>query len=237
MGLTYNTFTTSVANFLVLPVADPNFVLALPNIIDEAEQRIYRELDLLATIVRDTGPVVAGNRNFNLPTNTGTFVVVENINIITPAGTTDPDLGTRNPVLPSTKELCDMLFPNSTSSSVPQYFGMVTQGSLVFAPWPDAAYTVEVVGTQRPAPLSAGNQTTFLSVNLPDLLLNAALVMGAGYLKNFGAAVDDPQSGLSWEALYKKSFDSANVEEIRKKFGSQGWSSKQPDPIATPPRT
>lgn len=51
MALTYNQFTTDLANFIVVPVNDPAFVIALPNIIDDAEQRLYRELDLLSTLV------------------------------------------------------------------------------------------------------------------------------------------------------------------------------------------
>ena len=238
MSLTYNTFTTALANFLVLPVTDPNFVAAIPNIIDDAEQRIYRDLDLLNTIVRDASAAfTSGNRNFSLPSSQGTFVVLENINVITPSGTPNPDAGTRNPLLPASKEMLDVMYPSATPGGVPQYFGMITQSTIVVGPWPDAAYQVEVVGTMRPAPLSSANQTTLLSQYLPDLFLDAALVMGAGYLKNFGAATDDPNSGMSWESKYQLALKSAAIEEARKKFTTEGWSSKEPAPTATPPRT
>lgn len=238
-GLTYNTFTTALANFMVVPVGDSSFVSALPNIIDDAEQRIYRDLDLLVTVTRDySTALTAGNRNFTFPTpSPGIFVVVETINVVTPAGTTNPDLGTRNALVPATKEFLDMVYPSSSGSGLPQYFGMVTQTSIVVGPWPDDTYQVEVVGTVRPAPLSSTNTTTFLSVNLPDLFLNAALVMGAGYLKNYGAAVDDPKMAMTWESRYQSALQSARTEENRKKFASQGWSSKEPAPLATPPRT
>lgn len=238
--LTYATFTASLANFLVIPITQPEFISAVSNIIDDAEQRIYRELDLLNTVYRDSsGVLTAGNRNFTEPTSgtNGPFVVTDNFNVISPAGTTNPDLGTRNPLLPSTKEMLDFLYPNATGSGIPQYFAPINQNMFVVGPWPDANYTVEVVGTQRPAPLSASNTTTLLSTYFPDLFLNAALAMGCGYLKDFGAATDDPQSGMSWEKKYKTQMTSAVVEEMRKRFGSEGWSSKQPDPIATPPRT
>lgn len=238
MSLTYNTFTTSLANFLVIPVADPNFVAALPNIIDDAEQRIYRELDLLNTVTRDaSAALTGGNRNFSLPTSIGTFVVVDEINVISPAGTADPDAGTRNPLLPASKEMLDVMYPSATPGALPQYFGMITQSSIIVGPWPDGNYQVEVVGTQRPAPLSSTNQTTLLSVYLPDVFLNAALEMGAAYLKDFGAATDDPKSGMTWGAKYLAALKSAQIEEARKKFTTEGWSSKEPAPTATPPRT
>lgn len=237
-GLTYNTFTTQLANFLVVPVTQPEFVTALPMIIDGAEQWCYRDLDFLQTTETDaSAALTAGGRQFSLPTSDGTFVVVEEINVISPAGTTDPEQGTRNPLLPATKEMLDTLYPSVTGSSVPQFFGMVKQGTIIVGPWPDAAYQVEVVGTIRPAALSASNPTTFLATNLPDLFFAAAMVWGAGYLKDFGAAADDPKLAVTWQGIYDKSKMSAEIEEARKKFTSQGWSSKEPAPLATPPRT
>ena len=109
MALTYNQFTTDLANFIVVPVTDAAFVLALPNIIDDAEQRLYRELDLLSTRVTATGALTANDRRFSLPTSNGTFVVTEQFNAITPYTTTDPDLGTRNPLTPCSKEVLDVL--------------------------------------------------------------------------------------------------------------------------------
>lgn len=238
--LTYTTFTTSLANFLVIPVSDPNYIIALPNIIDDAEQKIYRDLQLQNTIYRDSSvALVAGNRNFaeaSSGTN-GPFVVTQQLNVISPAGTTNPDLGTRNPLLPCAKEMLDVLYPSSTGSGIPQYFAPITQNSFVVGPWPDAAYTVEVVGTQRPAPLSVTNATTLLSVYLPDVFLNAALVVSAGYQLNFSAASDNPQAGVNWLSEYNRGLKSAQTEEFMKRFNAEGWSSAPPSPMATPPRT
>lgn len=237
MALTYNSFTTSLANMIVVPVSDPNYAIALPNIIDDAEQRLYRELDLLSTVTRDTGLLTSGDRNFTLPSNNGRFVVIEQMNVITPSTTTDPDLGTRNAMLPTSKEYLDMVYPSVTGSGVPNLMAPISDQDWIVGPWPGAAYTVEVVGTIRPAPLSASNQTTFLTLYLPDVFLAAALVMSAGYQKNFTSMGDDPKAAVTWESHVAILLESAKVEEIRKKFGSQGWSSKSPDPIATPPRT
>ena len=236
MSLTYNTFVTSLANMIVVSPTDVGFITALPNIIDDAEQRLYRELDLLSTITRDTAPLVANNRNFTLPQNNGRFVVVEQMNAISPPGQTNPELGTRIPMLPVSKEYLDAVYSSGALVAVPTYFAPISDQAWVVGPWPDAAYTVEVVGTIRPAPLSLANQNTFLSNYLPDVFLAAALVMSAGYQMNFSAAGDNPQAGVTWETHVKTLLDSAKVEEIRKKFGSQGWTSKSPDPIATPPR-
>lgn len=234
MSFTYAQFKTDLANMLVVPEDDPGYVQALPRIIDDAEQRLYRDLDLLSTVVRATGALTINNRNFNLPTTAGTFVVVEQMNVITPAGTTNPDLGTRVPMLPVSKEYLDAVFPSVAGAGVPSLFAPISQENWIVGAWPSAAYTVEVVGTIRPAPLSEANTSTLLSNYLPDVFFAAALVFSAGYQLNFSAGADNPAAGMSWETHVKVLIDSAKVEEIRKKFGSQGWSSKSPDPIATP---
>lgn len=241
MSLTYATFTSQVANFLVIPLGDPNLTQAMPSIIDFAEQQTYKDLDLLNTVFRDSSiAFTAGNRNYTetaTVSGNGPFLVTQELNVITPAGTTNPELGTRNALLPATKEMLDFLYPSATGSGVPAYYAPINQGTFIVGPWPDQAYTVEAVGTVRPAPLSASNTTTLLSTYFPDLFLNAALIYGAAFLKDFGAATDDPKSGMTWNSLYDKSLKSAQSEESLKKFQGQGWSAFSTSPAVSPPRT
>lgn len=233
MSLTYSTFVTSLAGMWPISPADTNYVAALPNIIDDAEQRVYRELDLLTTIVRDsTGTLTANSRNFTFPQH---FVVSEAVNVYTPVSTTT----NRYQLVPTSREFLDAVWPNEAAAStpsVPQYYAMITDQTIIVGPPPDAAYTVEVIGTVRPAPLSASNTTTYLTTYLPDVFLAASLVFSYGYMKDFGAVTDDPNAPGSWEAHYQKLIASANTEENRKKYASQAWTSKNPAPLATPPR-
>jgi hypothetical protein len=241
MSFTYSTFTAALANWLTVPVTDPAFADAMPQIIQDGEQRCYRDVDLLQTITRNSSlALTAGNRNFTYPSPSAegnVFVVIENLNVITPAGTVDPEAGTRVPLLPASKELLDALFPSATGSGVPQYFAPVQQTGCIVGPWPDAAYTIEAVGTIRPLALSSTNQTTFLSVNLPDLLFKACMIEGCGYQQNFSTGGDNPQSAITWKAEYEAALKSALTEEWRKKFSAEAWSEKSPTPLATPPRT
>lgn len=236
MALNYNSFVTDLANLIAVPATDPGYITALPNIIDDAEQRVYRELDLLSTVVTATGLLTTGNRRLTLPTTNGRFVVVEQMNTITPAGTTDPELGTRVPMMPVSKEYLDAVWPSSAGEGVPNLFAPISDQNWIVGCWPDAGYTVEVVGTIRPAPLSVSNQNTFLTDYLPDVFMAAALVFSAGYQQNFSAMGDNPQAGVTWETHVKPLIESAKGEELRKKFQSNAWSSKAPSPIATPPR-
>lgn len=232
MSYNYSQYVANLANMLVIPVTDPNYQAVLPTIIDDAEQRIYRELDLLATIVRDTsGSLTPNSRNFTFPQH---FVVCESLNVFTPSGTQT----NRNIVIPTSREWMDATYGSGAASgspSIPRYYAMITDQQIIVGPSPDSSYIMEVVGTIRPTPLSPTNTTTWLTLYLPDLFFAESVMFGYFYLKDSGAATDDPQSTISWAAHYKDLWVSANIEEQRKKYASQAWTAKQPTE-ATPPR-
>lgn len=225
MSLTYSTYVSALTTMMVTSATNPAFVAILPNIIDYAEQRCYRELDLLSTVTTDaSGRLTVGSRSFTLSTATATFITVQEINVVTPSGYA-PDAGTRNALLAVSKEFLNQVYNSSTGSSVPLFFAMLNNTTILVGPWPDQGYTVEVVGTIRPAPLSASNTTTFLSTYLPDLFLAASMIFASGYQKNFGAQADDPKMAMSWEDQYGRLLASANAEEMRRKWAGPGWTS------------
>ena len=233
MSYNYTQYVTFLSNTLVVPSSDANFQSELPIIIDIAEQECYRELQLLDTIVRDSSATLTANsRNFTFPQH---FVVSESINVFTPviANTT------RTQMIPTTREFIDAVYGNeasATSPSVPHYYAMITDQTIIVGPPPDAAYTLEVIGTIRPAPLSSTNTATYLTQYLPDLFFAASMVVGAGYLNNFGAGSDNPQLAVSWKGVFDALLASANKEEEQKRYAAQAWSSKPPTSLATPPR-
>lgn len=234
--MNYTEYVAALSNLLVVEASDADFVDILPRIIDYAEQRMYRELDLLNTVTRSTGTLSVGTRNFTLPQSNGRFVVTNGINVITPSSVTIPDEGTRNPLTPASLDIVDRLWPSVTGASVPTMYAMLTDQVIVVGPAPDQGYTVEVKGTIRPNALSASNPTTYLTLYLPDAFLACSMVGGAAWQKNFGAQADDPKMAMSWETQYQALFASANVEEQRKRYSAGGWASLSPTPIATPTR-
>ena len=224
MSYTYSSFVAALAVEMVVSATDADLVSALPQIIDDAEQRCYRELDLLGTIVRDTtGVTVANSRNFALPTSLGRFVVVEGVNVI--------PSGTRIPLVAMSREAMDMFWPSelaATSAVYPTSYAMLTDQTILLGPPPGSIQQMEIIGTIRPNALSASNTTSFLSLYLSDLFFSAAMVSAAGYMKNYGAQADEPKMAVSWEQMFQTRLQSANREEARKKYGSSSWTSKAP---------
>jgi hypothetical protein len=232
-GYSYTTYVTQLATLAVVDPTDVNFQQNLPSAIDSAELTIMQDLDLLSTVSPLTGFTLTANlRSFTFPITQ--FITLQDVNVITPAGTTNPDLGTRNPCFPTSKEELDFSYPSVAGATVPSRFAMVSQNQISFGPWPDQAYSLELVGTVRPASLSAANPNTFIATYLPDLFMAASMIYIAGYQRDFGRQSDDPQMAVSWQSFYDRRKGSAMNEEVRKKFWSNGWTSRSVAPTATP---
>ena len=148
-------------------------------------------MTIFTSIATTAYGLTVGSRQIAVPA--GTFVVPEQINVITPYGTSGPDTGVRNPLLPCTKEFLDQVYNNSQARGLPQYFCPFDDYTFLVGPYPDQSYMCEIIGTYRPNSLSATNTSTFISLYLPDLMIMASMVYISGYQRNFGRANDDPQ--------------------------------------------
>lgn len=220
------------------PFANTDANNILPSMIEYAELRMYREYDFISTITTNTGTLTSGNRNYAIPAS---FVVLQSANVITPVGKNPDDSGsTRNPVQRTSIEFINATYPSTDITGLPVYYApnqtMLTTNpnptTLAMVPSPNAAYSVELLGTQRPTPLSSTNTTTFLTLNLPDVFKAASMVYGVGFQRDFGAQSGDPQMGVTWEAQYNVLKEGSMTEELRKKAQSQAWEPYNPSPLA-----
>lgn len=233
--MNFVTFVLRLAEGAGIDQTDADFTTLVPAAIDFAEQRIYREMNLLDTVIRDSSATLTANvRTFNLPTDMGRFVAINGINVISPSTQTTPDLGTRNQLTLASRDSIDAIWPSSAGATVPSYYAMITDQQIVVGPAPDAAYTVEVIGTIRPAPLSASNPTTYLTLYLPDLFLAAGAVFVSGFIQNGASGPPAAAMTPGLEAEYTKLIGSANIEEERKRFGSGAWGFTQPATATLP---
>lgn len=237
-NLNYSQWVTNLANLCIVSSNDTNFQSILGACVDYAEQRIYREMDLQRTQITDaTASLSSGNREFTLSTAIGTFITVDNANVITPV-TAGASNGTRNQLTPVSRDFIDLVYPSGQAvTGVPQYYAMASDTEMLLGPAPDAAYVIETIGEQRPTPLSSANSSTYLTQYIPDVFMAASMVFMTGYLKDFGSGTDDPKMAQSWENQYQTLVQSAQVEQLRAAFKSAAWTSQSPNPVATPPRS
>ena len=176
-GLSYNgatagtnSYVQQIATMAVVEPTNSDYLIILPQMITYAENRLYRDLDFLFTSIATTAyGLSVGSRTITVPA--GIFVVPEQINLITPSGTSNPNVGNRVPLLPTTKEFLDAVYGSGNSTGQPQYFCPFGDFTFLVGPYPDNNYTCELIGTYRPDSLSATNTTTFISLYLPDLFI------------------------------------------------------------------
>ena len=232
--------TTTVA--AVVQSVNAPFNTLLPSFLDYAENRIQRDLDLWPALTSNTYALTIGNNLLSIPT--GDFVAVQTISVNVS--------GQNIPLWPASKEFLQTVYGNPSATAQPQYFapyggdaatGGATSNNFIVGPYPNAAYNVSVTGTTRLPSLGYNNTTplantatTFISTWLPDLLLQASMIMASQYQRNFGPASNDPAMGPTYEAQYQNLLKGAIVEEARKRFAAPGWTPNGPTPIATPSR-
>lgn len=240
----YAQLLSDVASTIVVEADNAPFLAILPEWILAAEGRIVRELNLMAANVRDgTASTTAGNRNFNLPTGIGTFLIVTDVNVITPASTA-PDSGTRVRLTPASLSVLDWTYPSSTGAGVPQQWAYVTQDTytsptqnqIIFGPWPDASYRVECVGVIQPPGLTSTNTTTWVSVNLYDVLFKAVMIEATAWQQNFSPGADNPGMAVNWRSAYAEAVSSAATWQARARFAGVSWTASPVEPTAVPQR-
>jgi len=243
-ALTYNSYVTQIATMAVVNTTtsgsltvftDTAMQNALPQMLNYAELRIQRDLDLLPLQTTNTTySLSTGNNTLSLLTSD--FVTLQNI-ILT---------GTGQPLLPVTKEWLQNVCGVGSTQGSPAYFapyggdtsGGNTNQYFIVGPIPDQAYAVTLVGTIRMPTLytttGSGTNTTFISTYLPDMLIMASMIYVSAYQRNWGRQSDDPQMAQSYEGQYQALLKGAMVEEYRKRFEAYAWSSESVSPVATP---
>jgi hypothetical protein len=251
-ALTYNGYITQIATMAVVETqtvsgvvsgVDDAFNTLVPQMLNYAELRIQRDLDLLPSVTeKSTYSLTLGSNALRI--STSDFVTIDTLRVM--AGTS------KIPILPVSKEYLQNIYGDPSYVGLPVFFAMIggdaaTGGALynniVFGPYPDQPYPLSITGTQRLPTLyqfantaNAATKTTFISTYLPDLLIMASLIYISAYQRNFGRMSDDPAMAQSYEGQYQVLKQSAIQEEYRKKFAASAWSSLSTSPAATPTR-
>jgi hypothetical protein len=249
--LTYNGYVSQIATMAVLNTTtssgvvvgvDAEFNTLIPQMLNYAELRIQRDVDLLPSQTTNTYTLTLDSNLIQIPVDD--FVTIQTVQLVN--GTV------RTPLLPVSKEYLQNTFNDSSYTAPPTYFAMYggdlasggnTSMNILFGPYSNSTYSILVNGTQRLPSLykfatqaQAGTATTFISAYLPDLLVQASMIYISQFQRNFGAASNDPNMGPTYELQYQNLLKSAFVEEARKKFSASAWSSMSPAMAATPTR-
>jgi hypothetical protein len=231
----------------VYSFVDPPLQAIVPMILNYAELRISRDLDLLASQTSNLYTLTAGVNVFSLPVND--FQVVQTLEIVTLYNGT---VVNSQPLTPVSKEFIQNCFGGLTSADTPRYFAMYGDNfgdeqdsytNILFGPPPNYAYSLRVTGTalapslyQSASSGPADSVYTYISQWYPDLLIMASMVYVSAFQRNFSAASDDVETAMTYEKQYQAlRLGAVPLENRRKQMGS-GWTAYSTPIAATPTR-
>ena len=135
--LTYNGYVTQIATMAVIQTTtvsgvvvganDPAFNAIIPQMLNYAELRIQRDLDML--------PALIANDTYSLTSNNNLLIIDPNdfvtIRSIIPKIVVGESLVNGPPLLPCTKEFLDTVYGDPTIVGVPTYYAMLLRQCLV----------------------------------------------------------------------------------------------------------
>ena len=251
-ALTYNAFvqqicTLAVANYStvsgVVTPTDAALQAILPQMLNYAELRIQKDLDLLPSQIVSTAYALTAASN-TLALSVNDFQTIQSVSCANATANA--------PLLQVTKEFIQSTYNDTspTYQGTPIYYAVYggdtssggnTSNYLLFGPYPDQNYAVTITGTQwlpslYPTTMTSGLGTTYISTNYPDLLIQASMVYISQFQRNFLPTSNDPQMPGSFETQYQILLKSALELENRKKGRGAAWSSQSQSPVATPSR-
>lgn len=92
----------------------------------------------------------------------------------------------------------------------PRYYANWDQNTMIFAPTPDATYTIELWYNKTPDHLSSTTTTTWLSNNAPEILIYGTVTEAFSYLKN-------PQYVQLYQQMYSQAVQGLSVTQMGRK--------------------
>jgi hypothetical protein len=165
-----------------LETTESSFVGNIPTFVKQAEQRIYRSVQIPELRKNVTAATTAGNQYLARPTD---FLSVFSIAVVSPTGDYtylyDKDVN-----------FIREAYPNPTSAGLPKYYAQFdgdkigfSEGNFILGPTPNAVYTVELHYYYDP-PSIVDTGTSWLGENADTALLYGSLVEAYTYLKGDG---------------------------------------------------
>jgi hypothetical protein len=201
--MTYDELKTKIRNYTEVGSTVLSDTI-LDDIINDAEFRIFRDIDSDNNRRYVSANLIASTRFIDTPTDA---LVIRSAQIV------DSELADGN-----TNQERDFLQWRDTSfmsefnptavTGVPKYYSWWDKDTIVVAPTPDQTYIIQLNYILKDPGLSSTNTTTYISTNFPNGLLYASLVEAYGFLKG-------PQDLLQlYEQKYKQVVEGFSIEQM-----------------------
>ena len=147
------------------------FVAAIPTFVKQAEQRIYRSVNLPVNRKNQAGNMTDGNAYLTMPTD---FLFPLSLSITSSS----------NQIFLLNKDanFIRSTYPNASTKGTPKYYGTFASDTFIIGPTPDADYVTELHYYYQPASI-VDTSPSWLGTNADTVLLYGSLVEAYTYMK------------------------------------------------------
>ena len=172
MSFTLTTLTSSIQEWTQND--ESTFVAEIPFFIKNAEERIFKVVDLDLFRKNVTGTMTNGNKFLEKPSD---YLATFSLSYV--------NSSSQNVfLLQKDVNYIQEFTPNPTTTGSPRFYSSFDVDTFIVAPTPDSSYSVELHYYYRPASLTTDNSgSTWISTNAPDALLYATLVEAYTFMK------------------------------------------------------
>ena len=170
--------------------------------ITNVENKIQKQLDLDAFRKFSTSSFTIGSPFITLPDD---FDLERGVQIVDTATNDRTWLEQRD-----TTFIDEYNVDRVNNTGKPKYYANWDQNTMIFAPTPDATYTIELWYNKTPDHLSSSQTTTWLSNNAPEVLIYGTLTEAFSYLKN-------PTYVQLYQQMYSQAVQGLSVTQMGRK--------------------
>lgn len=174
--MNYTQLTQALQDYL--ETSETSFVSNIPTFVKQAEERIYRSVQIPELRKNATAATTSGNQYLARPAD---FLSVFSLAVVDGSGNYsylyDKDVN-----------FIREAYPSASTSGLPKYYAQFdgdqsgTEGNFILGPTPNAVYTVELHYYYDP-PSIVDTNTSWLGTNAETALLYGSLVEAYTYLK------------------------------------------------------
>ena len=206
MAFTYATLKTAIQDYMEND--ETTFANNLDNFIKNTEEDILKNVELNYYRKNVTGTATSGSQYLGTPTD---FLAPFSLAVI--------NSSVYYYLLLKHPSFMRDYTPNASTTGQPKYYGEFDNDTFILAPTPDDNYTFELHYFYRPTSLTAGasDGTTYLSNNMPNVMLAGSLLQAAIFMKLDAAEIGTYKQNYAKELTQLKSWAEGKTtkEEMR----------------------
>ena len=206
MAFTYATLKTAIQDYM--DNDETTFANNLDNFIKTTEEDILKNVELNFYRKNVTGTATSGNAYLGVPSD---FLAPFSLAVI--SSSVYYYLLLKHP------SFIRDYTPNASTTGQPKYYGEFDNDTFILAPTPDDNYSFELHYFYRPTSLTAGasDGTTYLSTNMPNVMLAGSLLQAAIFMKLDATELGTYQQNYEQDIMQLKSWAEGKTtkEEMR----------------------